>query len=201
MKSRTSSNFFLLSRALIAANNLRADINKVENTLHTLGYKDKESFKLLDAMSASANLVHSIINDEHTALCEHIDSCIDGCASDVRFDSDADSFIDDADEPLDQSRLHREFVPGHWYRIQRRGDRVFLRVTSRDNYPTPYITGAVRNHDKDLFVKVRVRINQNRRWLGEPTEYVKVSLDGAHEPDTVASSFDWVSREEVFGDQ
>lgn len=202
MKSKISSDVFLLSKALITANNLRADINKVENTLRTLDYKDKELFKLLGAMHASVDIVHSIINDEHTALCEHLDSCIKGCVSGVCCGCQADDdAAEDATATPSQKVLHCKFVAGHWYCIKHQGNTAFLRVISRDECHTPYITGIVRDHGKVSSIKARVHVSYNNRWLGEPTEYVHVSLGRAHKPKVIVSSSNWVSGNTTFGDQ
>ena len=202
MKSKVSSDVFLLSKALITANSVRADISKVENTLRTLGYKDKELFKLLGAMHASADIVHSIVNDEHTALCEHLDSCISGCrpsaCCDCRVDNDAD---EETTATPSQNLLHCKFVAGNWYCIKQHGSTAFLHVISRDKYHVPYITGIVRDHGKDLSIRVRVHVSHSHCWLGEPTEYVRVSLGRAHEPEVIVSSSNWVSRDTVLGDQ
>lgn len=204
MKSKASSDFFLLSKALITANNLRADINKVENALHTLGYKDKESFELLNAMNASANLVFNLINEEHAQLAEHLDALTDDCAIGVRFDSDADSsLLDDenSSEASSQARLHREFVPGHWYRIRPNGT-AYLRVISRNDLPTPSrIRAVVHELGKDHDVRAYVHVNHNCRWLGKPTEYVKLSLGMTPESDVTISSTNWVPRKATLGDQ
>lgn len=209
MKNKFSSDFFLLSKALITANNLRADINKVENALHTLGYKDKESFELLDAMGASANLVFNLIDNEHAQLAKHLDALTDACASNVRFDSEADSSLpDDEDEhnedenvAASQERLHCEFVPGHWYRIRPNGT-AFLRVIGRNDLSTPSRIMAVvhelgKNHD----VRAYVHVNHNRRWLGKHTEYVKIPLDDNFTASVTVSSINWVPRKAAFGDQ
>lgn len=209
MKNKHSSDFFLLSKALITANNLRADISKVENALHTLGYKDKESFELLNAMSASANLVFNIINDGHTQLAEHLDGLMSNYASDVRFDSEADSSLPDdedgrnGDETVaaNQERLHCEFVPGHWYRVSPNGT-AFLRVIGRNDLSTPSRIMAVvhelgKNHD----VRAYVHVNHNRRWLGKHTEYVKIPLDDNFTASVTVSSINWVPRKEAFGEQ
>ncbi len=204
MKSKASSDFFLLSRALITANNLRADINKVENALHTLGYKDKESFELLNAMNASANLVFNLINEEHAQLADHLDALTDDCTIGVRFDSDADSSLlgdENSSEASSQARLHREFVPGHWYRIRPNGT-AYLRVISRNDLSTPSrITAVVHELGKDHDVRAYVHVNHNCRWLGKPTEYVKLSLGMAPESDVIISSTNWVPRKAALGDQ
>jgi hypothetical protein len=209
MKNKASSDFFLLSKALVTASNLRADINKVENALHTLGYKDKESFELLDAMGASANLVFNIINDEHAQLAEHLDGLMNDCAPDVRFDSEADSALpDDKDEHSEdetvaasQERLHCQFVPGHWYRT-RPNSTAFLRVLGRNDLSNPpRIMAVVHELGKNHDVRAYVHVNHNRRWLGEPTEYVKISLGKTPESDTIVSSINWVPRKATFGDQ
>lgn len=204
MKSKHSSDFFLLSKALITANNLRADINKVENALHTLGYKDKESFKLLNAMSASANLVFNLINDEHTQLAEHLDALTDDCATGVRFDSDADSSLQDEennDKASSQERLHCRFVPGHWYRIGHNGV-AYLRVKGRNDLSTPScIMAVVHELGENRDVRAYVHVNQNRRWLGKPTEYVKISLGETPESDIIVSSINWVPLKATLGEQ
>lgn len=209
MKSKVSSDFFLLSKALVTANNLRADISKVENALHTLGYKDKESFELLNAMSASANLVFNLISNEYTQLSEHLDGLMNNGAPDVRFDSEADSALpDDKDEHNEDEtvvaspeRLHCEFVPGHWYRVSPNGT-AFLRVIGRNDLSTPSrIMAVVHELGKDHDVRAYVHVNHNRRWLGKHTEYVKIPLDKDFAASVTVSSVNWVPRKEAFGDR
>ncbi len=122
MADKVSDNFFLHAKAMLIANELRADVRKLLNVCTTLRC-DEEFIGLLEALEEAAGATHAEVSKFYDRKAKQVDNQVVPSGH-VRFDVDADgddAFDDDEfDDELDDDEYEDEcrtaFMPGCWYK-------------------------------------------------------------------------------------
>lgn len=169
MASNLSSDLFLLSKALVTANAIRADIRKLENTLVTVGC-ESDFLDLVRAVQVSAETMHEHISNLFDKHASYVDALAHVDDMRARFNTEADKYVDDDDDGIPKY-AYNKFCTGNYYKVP--GDDEYFKVCARyTNEGKAHV--VVRMGGKQLVLIPT--LSPSKFWCGKPTEYLTIRL-------------------------
>lgn len=177
---KISDELFLRTKALILANELRANIHKLRNVCEVL-HSPEQFLDLLEAVDTSAVTIHQELDTRYDIAAAQADMMADDFSG-MFFDTDADEDkeCDEEDEPEENTSLNPTgdelkiaFHPNEWYRGTYKGKPFNMFVCTR--FQGDSGTEIVADIDDAEYI-LPVMVHVGSFLHGKATELVKGAI-------------------------